>query len=52
MLENSPGAHVIEPLLVGLRLFAGEDVKAAVEIMEVAKDVVERIKERQQRLME
>ena len=52
MLANSHSACVVEPLLVGLRLFIGEDVKAAVEIMEVAKDVVERIKERQQRLMQ
>jgi tetratricopeptide (TPR) repeat protein len=52
MLENSRSAQVLEPLLVGLRLFIGEDVKAAVEIMEVAKDVAKRIKELQQRLVE
>jgi len=45
-LNESPSAEVLEPLLVGLRLFSGEKVRAAVEIREVAKDVVRRIEDR------
>jgi len=46
MLVQSPAARHLEPLVVGLRLFIGEDVKTAVEIREVAQDVVKRIEER------
>ena len=46
MIIDSPAAKHLEPLEVGLRLFVGEDVKRAVEIMEVAKDVVKKIEER------
>ena len=45
VLCNSNSAKALEPLIVGLRLYIGEDVKAAAEIMEVAKDVVKRIEE-------
>lgn len=50
VLEKSESAKVLEPLVVGLRLYLGEDVKAAVEIMEVAKDVVKRIEERRKQI--
>ncbi len=33
--------------MVGLRLFDGEDVRVATEILEVGRDVVKRIEERQ-----
>ncbi len=46
VLRNSPSAEVLEPLVVGLRLLVGEDVKTAPEVLEVAKDVVERVKAR------
>jgi tetratricopeptide (TPR) repeat protein len=45
VLGKSDSAKVLEPLVVGLRLYLGEDVKAAMEIMEVAKDVVKRIED-------
>jgi len=51
LLVNSPAAKHLEPLIVGLRLFMGEEVQTAVEILEVAKDVVKRI-EQQKRLQE
>lgn len=46
ILVNSPAKKHLEPLVVGLKLYVGEDVNAAAEILEVAKDVVEKIKER------
>ena len=46
ILRDSASAEILEPLVVGLRMFVGEDVKAAAEIMEVGKDVVKRIKKR------
>ena len=48
LLKNSPAAGHLEPLVVGLQLYCGEDVKTAVEIFEVAKDVVKRIEDRKQ----
>jgi tetratricopeptide (TPR) repeat protein len=45
ILKESPWAGALEPVVVALRLILGEDVKAAAEIMEVAKDVVKRIEE-------
>jgi Flp pilus assembly protein TadD len=45
ILKESAWAEALEPVVVALRLRLGEDVKAAVEIMEVAKDVVNRIEE-------
>lgn len=47
ILQESPSSKILEPLVVGLQLFVGEDVNAAAEIMEVAKDVVKRIEARQ-----
>jgi hypothetical protein len=49
LLMNSPSAKHVEPLVVGLKLYIGEDVKTAVEILEVAKDVVKRIEDRKKR---
>ena len=45
LLKESPAAKSLEPLVAGLKLFLGEDVKSAVEIFEVAKDVVGKIHE-------
>ena len=50
VLQGSPSAEILEPLVVGLRLFVGEDVKVAVEIMEVGKDVVKRIEELREKM--
>ncbi|MCX5770485.1 MAG: hypothetical protein NTZ09_09475, partial [Candidatus Hydrogenedentes bacterium] len=46
MIEESPSAEYLEPLIVGLRVYLGEEVKAAAEILEVGKDVAKRISER------
>lgn len=45
ILKKSPWAETLEPVVVALRLCLGEDVKAAAEVMEVAKDVVKQIEE-------
>jgi len=50
VLSESPNMESFEPLVIGLRLYLGEDVKAATEIMEVAKDVVKRIEKRHEKL--
>jgi Flp pilus assembly protein TadD len=44
-LVGSRGAAVLEPLIVGLRLFLGESPQVAKEILEIGKDVAERIRE-------
>jgi len=46
LLKDSSKTEVLEPLLVGLRLFVGEDVQAPVEVVEVAQDIVARIEKR------
>ncbi len=46
LIENTPSAKHLEPLIVGLKLHIGEDVNTAVEILEVARDVAARITER------
>ena len=46
LLVNSPVRNHLEPLVVGLKLYMGEDVKTATEIKEVASDVVKRIEKR------
>jgi len=48
ILRDSASAEILEPLVVGLRMFVGEGVKAAAEIMEVGKDVVKRIEKRRE----
>lgn len=50
ILAESPSAEILEPLVVGLRMYVGEDVKAAAEIMEVGRDVVKRIEERREKM--
>jgi len=52
IVRHSASVEVLEPLVVGLRSYVGEDVKAAAEIMEVAKDVVKRIEERRKQIEE
>ncbi|HOZ45149.1 MAG TPA: tetratricopeptide repeat protein [Candidatus Hydrogenedentes bacterium] len=49
LIEASPSAVLLEPLVVALRLDLGEKTKAPVEIVEVAKDVVRRIEKRRAR---
>ena len=46
VLRGSASAEILEPLVVGLAMYVGEDVKVAAEIMEVGKDVVKRIEQR------
>lgn len=51
-LLNSKGAEALEPLAVGLQIFLGHDPKKAQEILEIGKDVAERIRHRQAQLAE
>ena len=44
LLQNSKGAAAVEPLLVGLRIYLGETPQVAKEILEIGKDVAERIR--------
>ena len=48
VLRNSASAVILEPLVVGLRLYAGEDVTVATEILEIGKDIVKRIEEKRE----
>jgi len=48
ILEDSTGAENLEPLIVALKLSMGTKVRAAQEIMEVAKDVLDIIKARKE----
>ena len=50
ILVGSPAERHLEPLVAALRLYTGEEVRSALEILEVAKDVVKKIDE-QQRIM-
>ena len=50
IVRDSASAEMLEPLVVGLRLYVGEDVKVAAEIMEVGKDVVKRIEEKRNKI--
>ena len=43
MLVKSPVAGKIEPLIVGIKLYLGEQAQVATEILEIAKDVRDRI---------
>ncbi|MEI6652755.1 MAG: tetratricopeptide repeat protein [Chlorobiaceae bacterium] len=47
ILVGSPAEKHLEPLVAALRLYTDEEVRSAVEILEVAKDVVKKIEERQ-----
>ncbi|MFZ4526037.1 MAG: tetratricopeptide repeat protein [Chlorobium sp.] len=46
-LVGSPAERHLEPLVAALRLYTGEEIRSAVEILDVAKDVVKKIEERQ-----
>ena len=50
ILKDSDSAKILEPLVVGLQLFVGEEVNTAVEIMEIGKDVVKRIQKRREKI--
>ncbi len=49
-LEESPSMDALEPLAWALRLDAGEKVTVAPEIMEVAKDILAKIRENREEL--
>jgi len=46
LLAHTEAEKHLEPLVAGLKLFIGEDVKTAPEIREIAKDIVKRIETR------
>jgi hypothetical protein len=46
VLQNSPCAPYVEPLIVGLQMMTGEEYNAPLEVVETAKDVVKRIGEK------
>ncbi|NQT33790.1 tetratricopeptide repeat protein [bacterium] len=53
LIQDSPSEYLLEPLVVGLRLYLGDseiDIRAPVEILEVGKDVKEKIEERKEEL--
>lgn len=50
ILIGSQVEKQLEPLIAGLRLYSGQEVRTATEIIEVAKDVVKRIEARKQEL--
>jgi tetratricopeptide (TPR) repeat protein len=52
MLNESKIASDLEPLVVGLQLFLGEQPLVAQEILEIGQDVAQRIRETQQALQE
>ncbi|MFQ5571796.1 MAG: hypothetical protein ACE5G0_19120, partial [Rhodothermales bacterium] len=47
-IQASPSAEILEPMAVALQLYEGEQVDVALEILEVAKDVVKRIEARKE----
>jgi tetratricopeptide (TPR) repeat protein len=44
IIQGSPSAHLLEPLVVGIKLWLREEVLAPVEILEVGKDVQTKIR--------
>lgn len=46
VLKQHAGKTVLEPLVVGIKIFLGEKVRTAQEIKEVGEDVAKRIRER------
>ena len=48
ILVDSPAEPHLEPLVVALRLYTGQEIKSSIEILEVAKDVVKKIEARKQ----
>jgi tetratricopeptide (TPR) repeat protein len=51
-INNSNASHYLEPLVVGLRIFLGDQTLVAKEILEVAQDVAQCIREKQQALQD
>ena len=45
ILSGSTSKGILEPLIIGLKLFEGQEVQAAFELLEVGKDVRKRIRE-------
>lgn len=45
LVEDSPSGRMFEPLVVGLRLFQGEKVRVATEILEVGKDIAKKVED-------
>jgi hypothetical protein len=52
IVEDSSSAALLEPLVVGLKIHLGEEVKVATEIEEVGKDVAKRIEARRKEVEE
>ena len=52
ILTTSPIASQLEPLILGIKLFQGENPHQAQEITEVAQDIAQRIRDRQKALSE
>ncbi|MGK7911256.1 MAG: tetratricopeptide repeat protein [Synechococcus sp.] len=52
VLTNCPIASKLEPLIIGIKLFQGENPRQAQEITEVAQDIAKRIHDRQKALSE
>ncbi len=50
VIERSPSASILEPLIVGLKLFLGKEVRAAPEVLEVGEDVMKHIEEMREQL--
>ena len=46
LLEQHPDIEVLEPIIVGLKIFIGEEFRTAQEIKEIGQDVADRIRER------
>jgi len=46
VLEQFPGVDVMEPVLAGLNLASGNEYRTAREILEIGRDVAERIRQR------
>ena len=50
VLQDSPARQELEPLIIGIRIFLGEEVKVAAEILEIGRDVAQRIEQRRAQL--
>lgn len=47
LIINSKASEALEPLLIGLRIFLGEQPNVAQEIFEIGQDIAQRIRDRQ-----
>jgi hypothetical protein len=47
-VSESKAADKFEPLIVGLKIFLGEEPQVAQEILEVGQDIAERIRQAEQ----